>query len=112
MKKFMKKSVSLLMAGAMVFLPVSMSAQAKEVPNNTKIVNTVTEKVFGNAKIKGNGVRIRKGPGTSATVVGLLYKGDRVQADYQAYGDGKWWYHCKTQSGLEGYIAVEYLDFN
>lgn len=112
MKKFMKKTVSLLMAGAMVILPVTMSVQANQVSNNTKIVNATTKNVFGNAKIKGDGVRIRKGPSTSATIAGTLYKGDRVQAKYQAYGDGLWWYYCKTESGIEGYIATKYIQFD
>ncbi|MDE6253674.1 MAG: SH3 domain-containing protein [Lachnospiraceae bacterium] len=112
MKKFIKKAVSLLMAGAMVIVPVSMSVQAEEVNNDTEIVNAVSQKEYGNATIKGDGVRIRKSPDTSSTVVGLLYKGDRVQTVYQAYGSGRWWYYCKTQSGLEGYIATEYLDFD
>ena len=109
MKKFIKKSVVLLMAGAMVVLPVTMSVQAKVVSNDTKIVNAVTKKAYGNATITGNGVRIRKTPSTSATILGMLYKGDRVKTGTFCHWDGRDWVYCVTESGIAGYVTTDYI---
>ena len=111
MKKLMK-SLSILMMSAMLILPTAISTQAEEINNDTKEVVTYAEAKFGNATINADGVRIRKGPSTSATIVGLLYKGDRVKASYQAYGDGKWFYYIETESGVKGYVVTSYLTFN
>lgn len=111
MKKLIK-TLSILMMSAMMILPAAVSTQAEEVNNDTNEVVTYAKAKFGNATINADGVRIRKGPGTSATIVGLLYKGDRVKTYYQAYGDGKWFYYIETESGVKGYVVTSYLNYD
>lgn len=130
MKKLIK-TLSILMMSVMLILPAAVSTHAEEVNNDTNEVveyntngaildNSKTNPNFSklarafspNATINANGVRIRKGPSTSATIAGLLYNGDRVKAYYQAYGDGKWFYYIETESGIKGYVVTSYLTFD
>ena len=111
MKKF-KKVLSLLMMSAMLVLPMAMPVQADEIQNNTNEVETYATKKFGNASIKGDGVRIRETSSTTATILGLLYTGDRVQIINQIYSNGSWWYYIKTESGVKGFILTQYAKYD
>ena len=110
--KNLKRIVPLVMAGAMLVSPVSISAQAKET-DNTIGIQTLA-KVYGNAKIKGNGVRVRQSPSESGTIVGQLYNGDRVQANGSVVvsASGRKWRYCVSASGLVGFVADEYIQMD
>ena len=110
MKKF-KKVVSLLMMSAMLVLPTVMPVQAEEVNNiDTKEAVVYNTNKFGNATIKGDGIRIRKEPNTndSTPILGLLYDGNRVEIITQSYSYGTFWYYIKTESGIKGFIQTRY----
>lgn len=109
MKKF-KKTLSLLMISAMLILPISMPVQAKKIDNNTRETVTYNTASYWNAKIIGDGVRIRRSPSTGTdTSIGLLYNGDKVHILNEASGSGLRWYYVETQSGLKGYVAAQYI---
>ena len=97
------------MMSATLILPVAMPVRAEEVKNNTTEVVTYAKAKYGNATITGDGVRIRKSPSTSATIVGLLYKDDRVQTGAFCHWDGRDWVYCVTKSGLAGYVTTDYI---
>lgn len=113
---------SLLMISALFILITSVPVRAEEIAdNNTNkngIVETAAASSFSTkAKITGDGVRIRKTPSYSGTVLGMLYKGDKVKVDVvrTAYpvinGSMTTWYYCKTESGIVGYIYGSYVQF-
>lgn len=52
-----------------------------------------------------NGVNLRKGPGTSNTVITLLYKGDSVSVTGSS-GD---WYKVKAADGTIGWVKNDYI---
>lgn len=106
------KTLSILMMSAILILPVFTTVQAEEINNNTTEVVTYAKAKFGNASIKGNGIRLRKGPGTSATILGLLYDGDRIKLIHQEYTNGQWWYYIEIESGLKGYILPKYIRYD
>ena len=110
MKKF-KRSLSLLMMSAMLILPISLPAQAKEIDNYTKESVTYNTAKYGNATIIANNVNIRKGPGTSYASLGQLNYGDRIKLSTSIVHDasGRVWQSCYTESGLFGFVALNYV---
>lgn len=98
MKRFIKKSVLLLVAGAMTVIPVTMPAQvqAKEVG---------IQSVYSYGVITANGVKMRSTPSSSGTALALLDKGERVQIISVSSG----WCYCQTTSGIRGYVASQYV---
>lgn len=65
-------------------------------------------------KITGDGVRLRKTPSTSGTVLGLLNKGDMVNAQHggtDVVADGYVWKQVYSYSHEAwGWVAVNYLE--
>ncbi len=110
MKKF-KRTLSLLMMSTMLILPVSAPVQAKEIDNCTKESVTYNNEQYGNATIIANNVNIRKGPGTSYTSLGQLNYGDRIKLSTSIVHDtsGRVWQSCYTESGLFGFVALDYV---
>ena len=110
MKKF-KRTFSLLMMSAMLILPISIPAQAKEIDNYTKQSVAFNTAKYGNATIIANNVNIRRGPGTSYASLGQLNDGDRIKLSTSIVHDasGRVWQSCYTKSGLYGYVALDYV---
>ncbi|MDE5781619.1 MAG: SH3 domain-containing protein [Lachnospiraceae bacterium] len=111
MKKFIKKSVSLLMAGAMVVMPASMSVQAKEANNNTTSIATARAYSYTSpALIKGNNVNLRSDKSTSSPSYCQLNNNTSVFVDKNnaEYANGYWWYPCKY-GNLCGFVAAQYI---
>ncbi len=61
------------------------------------------------AEITGNGVRIRKTASTSATVLGLLYKGDVVTVHRLFTNSSGNWAYITSSKGIVGYISATYV---
>jgi hypothetical protein len=66
---------------------------------------------------KGSGVKIRTGPSSSYTSVGLGYPGNGVCADFYTSGqnvggDTTWAHHRNLSTGKIGYSADYYLTWN
>jgi len=56
-------------------------------------------------------LNLRSGPGTSNSVIGTLYNGDKVTLlDGKLYNTN--WYYVSTASGLKGYCHKDYLVFD
>ena len=110
MKNF-KRTLSLLMMSAMLILPISMPVQAEEIDNYTKEIITYNTASYWNAKITGDGVRIRKGASLSTDVLGHLYTGDKVHVFFETDGSGLRWCYIETQSGITGYVAAQYVQY-
>ncbi|MBD5135816.1 MAG: hypothetical protein HDT39_07625 [Lachnospiraceae bacterium] len=118
MKKFMKKSVSLLMAGAMVIMPITMSAQAKEIDNNTNEINASTYSTIPSgytikATITGDNVNIRNYSGVS---LGHLNKseGDVIYLKSTAVTvingiPSRYGYSPKHK--CYGYVSISYMKY-
>jgi len=69
------------------------------------------EEVAGGRHVQstGNGVHIRKGPGTGYTIIGKVNKGDRITYDGKSEKDSKGvrWYRVKYNGGT-GWICSKY----
>ena len=63
--------------------------------------------------VNANGVRIRSSASSTATVLGLLYKGTEVEISDSAgriYKDGLWWiYVLPISSSPTGWVAEKYI---
>ena len=85
----------------------SVSSESITAPE--PVVNRSSDQIF----VKANGVRLRRTPGTSGEVVGLLYenKGDWVRiSGVIEWKDGYWWQEVVESSiGLQGWIATNYI---
>lgn len=112
MKKF-KRIVPLLMAGAMLVSPVSLSAQAKNVDNNKResAQTIVTARAYSSpALIKGNNVAFRRTAGLSGTVLMYLQNNTSIHVDKSktVSANGMTWYACKY-GNTYGYVAAQYV---
>ncbi|MFD7131289.1 SH3 domain-containing protein [Streptomyces sp. NPDC059894] len=57
-----------------------------------------------------NGLRVRKGPGANRTILGLIYKGDRVKVIGTARdGKGQRWDHVKLTRRSAGGLPAGYV---
>lgn len=63
--------------------------------------------------IIGDGVRLRKAPKSTATVLELMSKNETVLIDYAASSDGcssgKWFYVKRVKTGTWGWVHGDYL---
>ncbi|MBD5136389.1 MAG: SH3 domain-containing protein [Lachnospiraceae bacterium] len=115
MKKIIKKSVVLLMAGAMVILPVTVSVQAKEVNNDTKEAVEYSTRATRNGTINANNVNLRSGPSMTSKILGQLNKNVKVKVTSTVTDIyARVWCYCEVLSGpnegLKGYVAEQYID--
>lgn len=58
-------------------------------------------------RIKGDGVRIRAGPGTDQNILGALSTQHTVTG-LTKQGD---WFYCKTSVGITGWVSSTYIDW-
>jgi hypothetical protein len=62
-------------------------------------------------RITGNGVRIRSKPSTSATIKGLLYKGDLVTGYETKTANGYEWMFVESHAtGISGWVVTSYVE--
>jgi hypothetical protein len=105
---------SLAMAGVLAvgFGLVGSSAASAMIPpdpgGSSPLVRT-----YASATTKAptvNGLRVRKGPGTNRTILGLIYKGDRVKVTGSARdGKGQRWDHVKLTRRSAGGLPAGYV---
>lgn len=113
--KNLKRIVPLLMAGAMLVSPVSISAQAKEVGNVNEVVTIASTYSFtGYGQINTNGVNLRAGASTSSTSLGIMAYDETVHIDYSrsvksSNGSYTWLYVKRSNTGQTGYVAAQYV---
>lgn len=65
-----------------------------------------------NAEICGNGVRLRKKPSKSSTILELMYDGEAVWIDWSKYGRGaslSWYYIQRLKTGTYGWAHYDYV---
>lgn len=65
----------------------------------------------GNASVTGDGVRLRKSPSKSATILELMYKGEPVLINYtkSSKGKGSWYYVKRIKTGTWGWVDRNYI---
>lgn len=122
MKKIKCFSATILSFG--MVLTSSMTSYAAELPKQQSLELVLPNSTAGQLlpftsyaritlDVKGNGVRLRKEPSTSAEIVGLLYEnnGDWVTVSGKGiYKDGYYWEEVIDSSiGFSGWIADIYL---
>ena len=64
-----------------------------------------------NGEIINNGVRLRKSPSTSATILELMYDGELIWIDWSAYGSaGLNWHRVqRIKTGTYGWVSKSYV---
>lgn len=113
-----KKILSLLLVIGMIST-LSTSIYAKNMPvkvgNENKSVNNVfnlqkaSSKIhLGTGHIKGDGVRFRKGPSTSSTILGLFTNGETVDVYYHSDCPSEWFYVYRRKTKQYGFVHSNY----
>ncbi|MCI8668110.1 MAG: hypothetical protein HFI34_01105 [Lachnospiraceae bacterium] len=113
MKKF-KRTLSLLMMSAMLILPISIPAQAKEITDGSNDITNIAPISDINyatpAIITEDNVAMKDAPGLAGTVLMTLQRAYFIQIDKAnaIESDGILWYPCKY-GYVYGYVAAEYV---
>ena len=64
----------------------------------------------GNASVAGDGIRLRKSPSKSATILELMYRGEPVLINYtKSSGKGSWFYVKRMKTGTWGWAYRQYI---
>lgn len=125
MKRSVKKILTcglavLLLGGILGAVPAKVSVAsdqhsatedsilARVVIPEQEVFATVARVAY-NAKVDGEGVRLRKKPSSSAAVLELMYSGEYVYIDYSV-SYAKWFYLKRTKTGTWGYTNKSYID--
>lgn len=91
---------------------ISKESQEEQALSNEDIGITPMSADYG--VVNGNGVRVRKNPGKSGAVLGLLYKGDEVEISDgmgRIRKDGQWWIYVMPMNSnrASGWVAERYI---
>lgn len=105
-----------MMVGA-VELPEVQSISQTEVPTSGEsedggLVLGVVQKPMtrGMGDVMEDGVRLRKGPSTSATILELMYFGETVYIDLTTSASVPGWYYLqRSKTGTWGWAKAEYI---
>lgn len=82
---------------------------ANDSDNNRSLAKISTN--TANGEVNNNGVRLRKEPSTSATILELMYDGELVWIDWNSYGKGglTWYRVQRIKTGTYGWVSKEYI---
>ena len=109
----MKTKMKSLVAGSVIFamiltgistMPV-MAAENRDTTVLTKEIENTTRTVPGYYGVIADALRVRSGPGTQYTVLGLLQYGTAILVTSIDRGWAKFDYN-----GVDGYVKAEYLE--
>ena len=80
-----------------------------DVKHNRSLAKVTTH--TANGEIINNGVRLRKSPSTSATILELMYDGELIWIDWSAYGSaGLNWHRVqRIKTGTYGWVSKSYV---
>ena len=80
-----------------------------DVEHNRSLARVTTH--TANGEIINNGVRLRKSPSTSATILELMYDGELIWIDWSAYGSaGLNWHRVqRIKTGTYGWVSKSYV---
>lgn len=77
-------------------------------------INSVTaSQVTGsqNGEVSANGVRLRAGASSTATILELMYNGEAVCIDFGASATANGWYYLeRLKTGTWGWASTSYID--
>lgn len=124
MKRHVKKIISMgaiLLLVGMVLPGASVTTKAAE-PDEGVVTAGVTarvqipeEEVYSNVSrsladgiVTGSGVRLRKKPSTSATILELMNNGEYVNIEW-GMNTAKWYYLQRIKTGTYGYASKDYI---
>ena len=79
--------------------------------NRRSLAILSTSKKSANGEINGNGVRLRAKPSTSASVLELMYDGEKIWIDWDKYGTAglSWYYIQRIKTGTYGWTSASYV---
>lgn len=114
MKNVIKKVMCIcaVVVGISTVAPVTAFAQTDVATQGDASNSTRATVVIPNGEVTGDGVRLRKTPSTSGTVLELMYSGETVFVDKSkatTSGGTKWYYVTRILDGTEGWVSSQYI---
>lgn len=122
MRRLLKKGICMVTVLALVGLVVPLSSvkikAAETVADTERVLAKVVvpeEEVFSavtraaaNGLVDGSGVRLRKKPSSSATILELMNSGEYVNID-RIKSTANWYYLQRLKTGTFGYASKQYI---
>ena len=115
MKKIIKKVICIcaVVVGVSTVAPVTAFAQTDvttegDTSNSARAILTQP-----NAEVTADGVRLRKTPSTTGTILKLMYYGETVNVNLSkttTSGGIKWYYVTRTMDGTSGWVSSQYIE--
>ena len=115
MKKIIKKAICIcaIVVGVSTVAPVTAFAQTDvttegDTSNSARAILTQP-----NAEVTADGVRLRKTPSTTGTIVELMYTGETVYvetAKTTTSGGIRWFYVTRIMDGTCGWVSSQYIE--
>lgn len=112
----MKKKILSLLLVIGLLSTFNLNTYAKNTPvkvgNENKIINTAFDLepiIIGYGYIKGYGVRFRKGPSTSSTILGLFDNEENLIEYYRSDCPSDWIYVYREKTRQFGYVHSDYF---
>lgn len=107
-------SLGMVMAGSLTSFAAELPEQRPEESVSVEIMAESAVESYTRTYVVGNGVRLRRTPGTDGEVVGLLYEdqNDWVNLNgVERVVDGIYWRQVTNSSiGVGGWISRDYLE--
>ena len=115
MKKIIKKAMCIcaVVVGVSTVAPVTAFAQTDvttEGDTSNLAIATLTQP---NAEVTADGVRLRKTPSATGTILELMYTGENVYVDVTkttTSGGIRWYYVTRIMDGTCGWVSSQYID--
>ncbi len=115
MKKIIKKVICIcaVVVGVSTVAPVTAFAQTDATTQQDASNSTRAVIVVPNAEVTGDGVRLRKTPSTTGTILKLMYYGETVNVNLSkttTSGGIKWYYVIRVKDGTCGWVSSQYIE--
>ena len=115
MKKIIKKAICIcaVVVGVSTVAPVTAFAQTDATTEGDASNSVRAIIAQPNGEVTADGVRLRKTPSTTATIVELMYTGETVYvetAKTTTSGGIRWYYVTRIMDGTCGWVSSQYID--
>ena len=115
MKKIIKKAICIcaIVVGVSTVAPVTAFAQtdATTEGDTSNLARAIIAQP--NAEVTADGVRLRKTPSATGTIVELMYTGETVCVDITkttTSGGIRWYYVTRIMDGTCGWVSSQYIE--
>ena len=115
MKKIIKKAICIcaIVVGVSTVAPVTAFAQTDATTEGDASNSVRAIIAQPNGEVTADGLRLRKTPTTTGTVLKLMYTGETVYVDTTktTTSEGvKWFYVTRIMDGTSGWVSSQYIE--